>query len=91
MSESAEEQDSNKVLDLYVEYKLTIAWLLSTNDTTCADYFAARKNTLIPYVLEIASNTGVDPIELFYRYTKRVHLRLCVLHAEGQPTPIGDK
>lgn len=65
------------LIDLDMEYRLTIAAHVAHDDTNCAQYFIKRREVLIPEIIETAKKKQLKPIDLFSEYARKVHVRLC--------------
>lgn len=64
--------NADDLMALDLEYRLTIGFRLNCR---CARYFVRRRTVLIPAVMEVAEDRGIDPVDLFARYARQIHVR----------------
>jgi hypothetical protein len=66
------------VLELDMEYKLTVGILMSQDDEKCARYFIERREVLLPEILRLTPSGG-STAKVFHDYARKVHVKLCEL------------
>lgn len=71
------EEEIDNLLMLDMEYKLAVARCIATDDKVCSSYFIRRRETLIPEIIISAREQGLDPVEHFAAFAKKVHARFC--------------
>lgn len=67
----------NDLLNLDLEYRLTVGIAMARGDTTCARYLLGRREVLIPKLIFSARKLGIDPVEHFANYARKAHMKLC--------------
>lgn len=67
----------NNLLNLDLEYQLTVGVAIAHNDENCPPYFIRRREVLIPAILKSAAKQGLDPVDHFADYARKVHSKLC--------------
>jgi hypothetical protein len=70
-----ENQSALDILDLDLEYRLTVGLRMADGDETCVKYLIDRREILLPEILKIAKAKGEDPADIFHAYQKKVHAR----------------
>lgn len=66
------ENDTNDLMALDLEYRLTIAHRMRCD---CARYFVKRREVLLPEVIKEAKRRNADVVDLFATYARGVHHR----------------
>jgi len=65
------------LMELDMEYKLTIAVRLSDDECSCPQYLVNRKEVLFPEIVKKAEREGKSPADIFNDFQKKVHARFC--------------
>lgn len=72
-----------QLLELDMEYRLTVALRSADGGCDCIRYFISRRDVLIPEILKQSKVTGEDAAYIFHRFQKGVHARHEAISAEG--------
>jgi len=66
------------LLELDLEYRLSVADRVNHDDLVCAQYLVNRRAVLIPeFIKAAAQEEDTTPVEIFISFRKRLHTKLC--------------
>jgi hypothetical protein len=79
MSETTDHDPLQDLLDLDLEYRLTVAFRLIGGCNECAQYLIERREVLMPEIMIRANEKGEHPVDMFDKFQRGVHAR----HSDG--------
>ena len=68
----SKEASINSLLELDLEYKLTVAYRI---DCDCAPYLISKRDILLPEIIKQAEEQNSDPVDIFAAFARGVHYR----------------
>lgn len=73
LAEDEHERQIRELMDLDLEYRLTVGMRMAAGNCPCAQYLIQRREVLIPVTLRKAEELNADPSELFHKFQNGLH------------------